>query len=136
MAFFEVCLKARLEAGSVPGKGARWHNALSVVAFFSRLGALALFSQYDPIGCGHSFCRSHVVDLAQHNLGSGGMKCAMCRKEKNIADFNQIAVQTDLWKKIRNSHFHRSGRRSTAASRSVTPLQDRFNKLFFMSCDF
>ena len=91
-----------------------------------------LIRPVDFIGCGHYVCRTHFIDLAQHNRKNDGcMRCSLCRRERTVDDFNLIKVDAELWSKIKVCKFHNFQRRSLSPSRSLTPLQERFNRLFF-----
>ena len=88
----------------------------------------------DPVGCGHYVCRSHVVELVQNNRTQmGQMKCPVCREEKMVDNFNSVMVDRDLWDRIVGGRFHHPRRPGLSPSRSLTPLQDRMDRLLFNS---
>ena len=127
----EVC--PDYEASSSPRT--RW---MSLKADFTcAICCGVLIRPVDVIGCGHYICKTHIIDLIQHTRShEGRMRCSTCRREKCITNFNQVEVDSQLWSKIQNLKLHNSQRRSLSSSRSLTPLQDRFNRLFFGSIDF
>lgn len=96
-----------------------------------------LIRPVDVTGCGHYICKTHVVDLIQYTRSNEGcMRCSICRRERAISNFNQVHVDSELWSKIQHLKLHNPRRRSLSSSRSLTPLQDRFNRIFFGSVDF
>jgi hypothetical protein len=96
-----------------------------------------LIRPVDIVGCGHYVCKTHVIDLVQHNRDkSGSMTCILCRRNKTLHSLDEVKVDLQLWSKIQSLRFHKSGRKSVSPGRSLTPLQDRFNRLFFSSQDF
>lgn len=90
----------------------------------------------DVAGCGHSVCRTHVIDLYQHGGSTTGIRCPVCRKEDKVNDFNKIQVDQSKWSTIQRAQFHSARRRSTSPSRSLTPLRERFNRKFLQDNDF
>jgi hypothetical protein len=90
----------------------------------------------DVAGCGHSVCRTHVIDLYQYGGSQSGIRCPVCRKEDKVDDFNKIQVDQTKWSTIQRAQFHSARRRSTSPSRSLTPLRERFNKKFLQDNDF
>ncbi len=90
----------------------------------------------DVVGCGHYVCRSHVIDMYQHGGSKTGIRCAVCRKEDELDDFNKIEVDQKKWSEIQRAKFHHARRKSVSPSRSLTPLRDRFNRRFLNDVDF
>lgn len=90
----------------------------------------------DVCGCGHFVCKTHVIDIYQHGGCKKGIRCSVCRKEKDVSDFNNIQIDQKIWSKILRAKFHPDKRRSVSPSRSLTPLRERFNRTFIQSDDF
>ena len=92
----------------------------------------------DVAGCGHFVCRSHVLDIYQ-NLYA--LRCPLCRAERpalhQVSIDDAVACNELLFSKIQliKAHIHDV---SVAACLSApdSPLQDRFNALFFANNDF